>query len=98
MSPSKSSPQTADRAGRQMNLEPVLAGTLCLMSVWARQPDSQIAGKIVRNLQDLIASADTSPDFTVVCTRLREQWLSNLAQSPAASDSTINPRQAVPNH
>lgn len=98
MRPSKSRPQRVDRVGNQSSLEPVLAGTLCLMSVWARQPDSQIAGKIVRNLQDLIASADTSPDFTVVCTRLRDQWLSNLAHSPADSERAINPGRIVPGH
>lgn len=64
-------------------MEPILAGILCLMSSWASQPDPQVAGKIIRNLEDIMTNANTSANFRIVCARLRDQWLTNLADTAA---------------
>jgi hypothetical protein len=71
--------------------EPVLAGTLCLMSAFRTTACPLMAGRIATNLALLADHPDLSPEFRRVCRRLIEQWNGGQAsrgaqdESPAAS-------------
>ncbi len=54
--------------------EPVLAGTLVLMSVFRHTACPHAAGKIVHNLDLLSKRTELSEEFRDLCTRLCEDW------------------------
>jgi hypothetical protein len=52
----------------------LLAGTLCLMSCYARQPRAEFGWKIVENLESLSREPGFSAELRTVCSRLAGQW------------------------
>lgn len=54
--------------------EPILAGTLCLMSAYRQNACPLLAQKIVCNLTGLARHPDLSPEFRRVCERLAMGW------------------------
>ena len=52
----------------------ILAGTMCLMSHYARTGCSRAAARIVVNLEMLAHHAGVSAEFRQVCANLTESW------------------------
>lgn len=52
----------------------ILAGTLCLMSHYARTGCSRAAARIVVNLDMLARHTGVSAEFRQVCANLTESW------------------------
>ena len=52
----------------------ILAGTMCLMSHYARTGCSRAAARIVVNLEMLARHAGVSAEFRQVCANLTESW------------------------
>jgi hypothetical protein len=81
------------------NAEPVLAGTLCLMSTFARCGCTRMAMKICDNLEWLATNPELSKEFRTVCARLLEQWEGSLsegaAQCPAAQGTVRGNEEGV---
>ncbi|MDY0331251.1 MAG: hypothetical protein RBR52_12270 [Thiomonas sp.] len=55
--------------------EPLLAGTLALMTFYADKPSMAAIQKIGRNLQTLQQHPQISAELSVVCRRLATYWL-----------------------
>jgi hypothetical protein len=63
------------------NVEPILAGTLCLMSVSDRRQCPAVTRKIIDNLTLLSRHPSISPSFQRICEKLRDDWCErDLAQ------------------
>jgi hypothetical protein len=56
-------------------LEPIVGGTLALMSHYARMPSLSASDKIARNLALLARHPQASTQLQTVCSRLFLQWL-----------------------
>jgi hypothetical protein len=54
--------------------EPVLAGTLCRMTLYRKSGNPELAQKITHNLTMLSTRPEFSESFRQVCHRLREDW------------------------
>jgi hypothetical protein len=54
--------------------EPVIAGTLCLMSAAMHSHSPRAMLKIERNLELLSRHPGVTPNFRVICSRLARQW------------------------
>jgi hypothetical protein len=54
--------------------EPVIAGTLCLMSAAMHSQSPRAMLKIERNLELLSRHPGVTPNFRVICSRLARQW------------------------
>lgn len=75
-------------------IEAVTAGTLVLMSHYARSPCLAAADKIARNLALLARHPDVSDRFQTVCSRLFVEWLGPLQtqdEAPAHHWRTVLP-------
>lgn len=59
-------------------IEPIVGGTLALMSHYARTPNLAAADKIARNLALLARHPQASSELQTVCSRLFLQWLGPL--------------------
>ncbi|MGE0072436.1 MAG: hypothetical protein AB7S55_05180 [Thiomonas sp.] len=55
--------------------EPLIAGTLALMTFYADKPSVAARQKIGRNLQTLQHHSGISAELSVVCRRLAAYWL-----------------------
>jgi hypothetical protein len=63
--------------------EPVLAGTLCLMSLQAGRTCTQGIAKICANLEWLATNPELSKELRGVCARLLDQWEARLSEGVA---------------
>jgi hypothetical protein len=77
------------------NAEPVLAGTLCLMSTFARCGCVRMGMKICDNLEWLATNPELSHEMRTVCARLLEQWEGSLAEGACQSRTTCNDDNAA---
>ncbi len=59
-------------------LEPIIGGTLALLTFYARTPNLAAADKIARNLALIARHPDASAALQTVCTRLFTDWLGPL--------------------
>jgi hypothetical protein len=65
-------------------LEPIIGGTLALLTYYARMPNLAAADKIARNLALIARHPDASAALQTVCTRLFTDWLGPLEVQDAA--------------
>lgn len=56
-------------------LEPIIGGTLALLTYYARMPNLAAADKIANNLALIARHPDASAALQTVCTRLFTDWL-----------------------
>jgi hypothetical protein len=56
-------------------LEPIIGGTLALLTHYARTPNLAAAERIACNLALIARHSDASPALRTVCTRLFTDWL-----------------------
>jgi len=72
-----------DRAASGDDVRPdaMIAGTLCLMSCYARHPAPAYAARIADNLARLAAAGTLSAEFRSVCRRMAERWCALEAQA-----------------
>jgi len=56
-------------------LEPIIGGTLALLTFYARSPNLAAADKIARNLALIARHPEASAALQTVCTRLFTDWL-----------------------
>jgi hypothetical protein len=68
----------------QASLEPILGGTLALLTFYARTPNLAAADKIARNLALIARHPEASAALQTVCTRLFTDWLGPLQVQDAA--------------
>jgi hypothetical protein len=66
-------------AGRPAPLEPIVGGTLALLTFYARTPHSAAADKIACNLALIARHPQASDRLQAVCTRLFLDWLGPTA-------------------
>ena len=59
-------------------LEPIIGGTLALLTFYARTPNLAAADKIACNLAMIARHPDASAALQTVCTRLFTDWLGPL--------------------
>ncbi len=59
----------------QSRLEPIIGGTLALLTHYARMPNLAAADKIARNLALIARHPDASAALQTVCTRLFTDWV-----------------------
>jgi hypothetical protein len=60
--------------GSAERAEAIVAGTLCLMSCFARAPGRYHADRIAQNLALLAEDAGVTPELRTVCRRLGDRW------------------------
>lgn len=72
--------------GSAERAEAVVAGTLCLMSCFARAPGRYHADRIAQNLALLAEDPDVTPELRTVCRRLGDRWEA-IADELAAADA-----------
>jgi predicted ATPase len=63
------------------NIEPVIAGTLVLMTQFQIQRRACMIAKIGSNLELLANCPHLSPPFRTLCERLQQQWMESLQES-----------------
>jgi hypothetical protein len=68
-------PQTATAS---TTLEPIIGGTLALLTHYARMPNLAAADRIAGNLALIARHPDASSALQTVCTRLFTDWLGPL--------------------
>jgi hypothetical protein len=56
------------------HVEAIVAGTLCLMSVFANAPSRSQAERIADNLDNLAAERGITPELRTLCRRLAQRW------------------------
>jgi len=69
----------------QPSLEPILGGTLALLTFYARTPNLAAADKIARNLALIARHPEASTALQTVCTRLFTDWIGPLEVQDAAA-------------
>jgi hypothetical protein len=79
------SPET--RPAACSRLEPIIGGTLALLTHYARSPNLAAADKIARNLALIARHPEASAALQTVCTRLFADWLGPLEVQDAAPGS-----------
>ena len=67
---------------RTDSAEPLLAGTLALMTFYADKPSVAAIQKIGRNLQTLQQHPQLSAEMSIVCRRLAAYWLTLGCEVP----------------
>jgi|GEM_PF-1457071 len=77
-----------------MPLEPIIGGTLALLTFYARTPHLAAADKIARNLALIARHPQASERLQTVCTRLFLDWLGPTATQDEALP--LAPRAAHP--
>jgi hypothetical protein len=85
--------QTADDPA---NVEPVIAGTLALMTQFEIHRRVCLVAKISRNLEWLATCSHLSPPFRTLCERLQVQWTETLHEMQV--DFANSERQGVAVH
>lgn len=68
-------------------IEPIVGGTLALMSHYARTPSFAAADKIARNLALLARHPQATGALQTVCSRLFLQWLGPLQLQDMPADA-----------
>lgn len=76
-----------DAPGPEPSIEPIVGGTLALMSHYARTPNLPAADKIARNLALLARHPQASAELQTVCSRLFLQWLGPLRLQDTAAEA-----------
>jgi hypothetical protein len=71
----------------QSRLEPIIGGTLALLTHYARMPNLAAADKIARNLALIARHPDASAALQTVCMRLFTDWLGPVEVQDAHSGS-----------
>jgi len=76
--------------------EPVLAGTLCLMSAFLNGGCMHLAQKVIHNLTVLSTRPEFSDEFRGVCLNLRAHWCNECARgaSQAHAQAATDPKPA----
>ena len=82
--PAESDPQLSTSASR---LEPIIGGTLALLTHYARMPNLSAADGIARNLALIARHPDASAALQTVCTGLFTDWLGPLELQDALRGS-----------
>lgn len=81
-------------------LEPLLGGTLCLLTMTAlhgpRLDTPYFTDKILKNLTSLSEHPNLSPEFKLVCARLASRWQFHVNHS--TDNRTINERPCQCRH
>jgi hypothetical protein len=77
------------------HVEAIVAGTFCLMSVFANAPSRPQAERIADNLDSLASERDITPELRTLCRRLAQRWdaiASGLraGETPASARSPIH--------
>lgn len=67
-------------------LEPIIGGTLALLTFYARTPHVAAADKIARNLALIARHPQASERLQAVCTRLFLDWLGPTATQDEAAE------------
>ena len=80
------------------NAEPVLAGTLVLMSIFRNSACPHAAQKIVHNLALLSNRPELSEEFRNLCGRLCEEWRCMPFSSVASSPQPVSVKQSETVH
>lgn len=84
--------------------EPVLAGTLCLMSAFLTGGCPHLAQKVIHNLGVLSQRPELSEEFRRTCLNLRAHWCNECARACAqamdakAADDSAPPPAGIPLH
>jgi hypothetical protein len=80
--------------------EPVLAGTLCLMSAFLTGGCLHLAQKVIHNLGVLSRRPDLSEEFRHTCLNLRAHWCNECARAcgQAQAESPTPPPTGTPLH
>ncbi len=81
-------PESADpQAACCGPIEPIVGGTLALMSHYARTPNLAAGDKIARNLALLARHPQASAELQTVCSRLFLQWLGPVQLQDVPADA-----------
>ena len=84
--PPSGAPSRDSSISSDTSIEPVLAGTLALMSHYARTPSLAAADKIARNLALLARHPEATAELQTICGRLFLQWLGPLQLQDAPAE------------
>ena len=84
LTPPLSDAPAAPAAG---GLEPILSGTLTLLTHYARMPDLGVSERIACNLALIARHPEASASLQAVCTGLFTDWLGPLEVQDAPSGS-----------
>jgi hypothetical protein len=71
-------PPDAASTAQPVQLEPIIGGTLALLTHYARSPNLSAADCIARNLALIARHPEASAALQTVCTRLFADWLGPL--------------------
>jgi len=77
-------------------LEPIIGGTLALLTFYARTPHLAAADKIARNLALIARHPQASERLQTVCTRLFLDWLGPTATQDEAMPRPPHAAHAAP--
>ena len=78
------------------NPEPVLAGTLTLMSAFLNGGGCEhLARKVIHNLTVLSTRPEFSDEFRRVCLNLRAHWCNECARGAAQGNASPTEAQAI---
>lgn len=77
-------------------LEPIIGGTLALLTFYARTPHSAAADKIARNFALIARHPQASERLQTVCTRLFLDWLGPTTTNDEAPESQWRTVHAQP--
>jgi hypothetical protein len=75
--------------------EPVLAGTLCLMSAFLNGGCAHLAQKVIHNLTVLSKQPEFSDEFRRICLNLRAHWGNECARAYAAAQTEPQAESAI---
>jgi len=78
------------------NPEPVLAGTLTLMSAFLNGGCVHLAQKVIHNLTVLSTRPEFSDEFRRLCLNLRAHWCNECARACAEKGTEAPAAEAVP--
>lgn len=83
--------------GSAERAEAIVAGTLCLMSCFARAPGRHHADRIAQNLALLAEGAGVTPELRTLCHRLGDRWEA-IAYELAVDDAAGLHQRSVARH
>lgn len=86
----------SDRATGTPTAEPLIGGTLALLTFYARTPNLAAADKIARNLALLARHPDVSEPLQSICTRLFIDWLGPTQPQDCAAEALARDVQEEP--
>lgn len=86
----------SDRAADTPTAEPLIGGTLALLTFYARTPNLAAADKIARNLALLARHPDVSESLQSICTRLFIDWLGPTQPQDCTTEALARAVQEEP--